>query len=602
MQPIVCRHVASRRIANASPVLVRSVPFVAAVALCGITASAFANPAFVERSLTSGLLANQAPSENLEFTPYFVSRMIGAGAIGDFDRDGDPDVLVLSGGTTPDRLFINNGGSFTDMAPKWGVDRTHIGIGACVGDVDGDGWLDIFVTSFGLSESPADPVESQHLLYRNNGDGTFTDIAASAGLRQFGTDAPQGWGPAFGDYDLDGDLDLAVPSWTGGGTRLFRNEGDGTFEDVSAEAGVQSTMPQGFSAAFVDMDGDRYPELLVASDFGGSQYLRNNGDGTFSDLTVESGTGLDGNGMGHVIADFDGDGRQDWYVTSIHTAFPNGPHVPGDGNYLYRQAGSHAFDNATTPVTRDGGWGWGVEAIDLDHDGRLDIVETNGWPLPNGIGETEWLGEPCHVLLNLGDDQFQNITDSCGLDWSGMGRGLVRFDADRDGDQDVIVFAFDDALRYYMNALEPGPDRGWIDIRLDTNAHPRLAPDGFGAEVAVRTGDTWHRRMLTGQSTFASQSELSVHFGLGSARMLDDVRITWNDGSVTTLGPTPVNQHLVIDSGFSSDRTGDGRVAFLDLLVVLSDFGSDDAGSDLDASGSVDLPDLMILLSNWSFD
>jgi hypothetical protein len=574
---------------------------VAGVFVCmGSGATAGDGPAFSEVSALVGLVTTQTPSPNLVASPFDVSRMMGAGAIGDFDRDGRQDVFVLSGGTQPDRLFMNTGTGFLERAAEAGLDAQHIGIGACVGDIDGDGWLDIFVTSFGRSENAGDPVQDQHRLYRNNGDGTFTDIADAAGLRSLDWTIPAGWGPAFGDYDLDGDLDLAIPSWTRGGPWLMRNEGDGTFTDVSDAAGVRNTMTQGFSATFADMDGDRYPELLVAGDYGTSLYFRNNRDGTFTETTVDSGVGLDDNGMGHVVADLDGDRDPDWFVTSIHSAQVQTPSIPGTGNFLYRNDGGHTFavpEPAETTI--DGGWGWGVEAVDIDHDGRLDLIETNGWPLPNAAGQLEWQSDPCFVWRNLGGMSFQNIAASCGLDWAGQGRGLVRLDLENDGDQDILIFAYNDAVRVYRNELASGPDRGWLRVGLDTAGHPRLAPDGFGTAIEVTAGGITQFRQMHGGSTYASQSELTAHFGLADARIIDEIRVRWNDGSVTVLTNVRPNQHLVIESGFSSDLDGNGSAGFMDLLTMLSRYAQPDPAADLDADGLVDVDDVIILLENW---
>lgn len=574
---------------------------VASMFVCmGDRATAGDAAAFSEVSALVGLVATQTPSPNLDTSIIFVARMIGAGAVGDFDRDGRQDVFVLSGGTEPDRLFMNSGSSLIERAAEAGLDAQHIGIGACVGDIDGDGWLDIFVTSYGRSESADDPVEDQHRLYRNNGDGTFTDIAEAAGLRSLDWSLPAGWGPAFGDYDLDGDLDLVIPSWTRGGPWLMRNNGDSTFTDVSDAAGVRDTLTQGFSATFADMDGDRYPELLIAGDYGTSRYYRNDRDGTFTEITAGAGVGLDGNGMGHAVADLDGDRDPDWFVTSIHSVHVETPSIPGTGNYLYRNDGGNAFTvPGNAAATIDGGWGWGVEAVDIDHDGRLDLVETNGWPMPNADGQLEWQSEPCYVWRNLGGMNFQNIAASCGLDWAGQGRGLVRFDLENDGDQDIVIFAFDDEVQLYRNDLAPGPNTGWLRVQLDTAEHPRLAPDGFGTSIEVTAGGITQFRQIHGGSTFASQSELSAHFGLADARIIDEIRVRWNDGAVSVLTDVRPGQHLTIESGFSSDLDGDGRAGFMDLLTMLSRYAQPDAAADLDADGLVDVDDVIILLENW---
>ncbi|MEL7473378.1 MAG: VCBS repeat-containing protein, partial [Planctomycetota bacterium] len=294
--------------------------WVRAIAVCGLCVSGVASGQeilFTDATQASGI------SSGFEF-PAGVNppqKMLAGGAVGDFDRDGDQDLFVLSGGSAPDRLYINDGmGVFTDQAVAWGVDRSHLGAGAAVADVNNDGWLDLFVTSHGMASAPGTP--GNHALYMNNGDGTFTDRALQSGLQTI-TSVADGFGAGFGDYDLDGDLDLAVAGWMfeAGGNRLFQNDGTGQFTDVTAAALPASVFDcRGFSPWFHDMDGDRLPELLWTSDFGTSRYLVNNGDGTFADFTAASGTGLDSNGMGATIADMNGDGLPDWYVTSIDNA------------------------------------------------------------------------------------------------------------------------------------------------------------------------------------------------------------------------------------------------------------------------------------------
>ncbi len=480
------------------------------------------------------------------------------GAVGDFDRDGWQDLFVPSGGTTPDRLYMNNGdGTFTDRAAEAGIAARHHGYGAAVGDVDSDGWLDIFVISYGTVDQRF-TMPGNHRLYRNNGDGTFTDIAARAGVATTSLKQPTGTGASFGDYDLDGDLDLAIASWFygEGGNALFRNNGDGTFENVTSLLPFQGNRaPMGYTPLFADMDGDRYPELLWAGDYFTSRYLRNDGGRGFTDITAQSQTGLDANGMGATAADLDNDGRLDWFVTSVSTRFAI-EKAPGTGNFLYRNQGDHLYESVGASAgVEEGGWGWGAVAVDLDHDGWLDLVQTNGWEGHNSRGDAEWQSETTRVFRNLTAASaalaFADVAEQAGLVHREQGRGLVHLDYDNDGDQDLVIFNNGGLPTLVRNELNPGSDGSdgserWLRVFLDTAARADLAPDGFGTLVAVRTGDTRQVRYIGAAAGYLGPSELSAHFGLGAAPVVDELQVHWADGSTSTFHQVPTNRTLTI--------------------------------------------------------
>lgn len=515
--------------------------------------------------------------------------MAAGGAVGDFNRDGHQDLFVLGGWGNPDRMFINNGdGTFTEAGASWGVDRVHRGLAVAVGDIDGDGWLDLYVTT----EPGGGP--SANSLYHNNGDGTFTDVAAAAGVATPSLGHSGGWGAAFGDYDLDGDLDLAVADWLNPatGNRLFRNNGDSTFTDVTAAAtGTALAARQGFSPRFCDMNGDGWPDLLWVSDFGRSAYLVNNGDGTFFEQTAAANVGLDGNGMGTSVGDFNGDGRPDWFVTSIYSPQPQ-PNQPGTGNMLYLNKGDHVFtESGVAAGVVDGGWGWGSVAVDFDQDGRVDLAHTNGWPDP------EFENDPTKVFRNTtlnGVASFQQIAPACGVTHTGQGRGMLNFDYDGDGAQDIVIFTNDGDLVLYRT--EPPANTHWLRLFFSTVGAPGLAPDGYGVHVIATTAGIAQHRWVCGGSNFLSQSELSAHFGLGASSVVDELRIRWPDGREHVWTNVAADQAITIPVCVA-DFNQDGAVSVSDIFTFL---GAWFAGSgDVDLSGTSTVPDIFAFLVRW---
>ncbi len=465
--------------------------------------------------------------------------MVGAAAA-DFNNDGWVDLFAIGGGLEYDALFINQGNStFKNMAAAAGLEELHVGSGAAVGDYNKDGWLDIYVTSFGPLASIG---PGGNRLYRNNGDGTFTDVAAEAGVNLTSAEMEDGMGSSFGDYDLDGDLDLFVTGWRKEslGNRLFQNNGDGTFSDVTDAAGIVDDGIRGFSPCFADMDEDHYPELLLVADFGTSQYYVNNGDGTFVEHTQESAVGKEWSGMGSTVGDFNNDGRLDWYATAIHDADDEGR---GEGNKLYYNQGNQKFKEvAEAAGVDDGGWGWGAISVDLNHDGWLDLVETNGW-----ADLFSYKNEESKLWLSNGDDTFTEVSQEIGFTNISDGRGLLNFDYDNDGDQDIVVTALDDSLQLYRNDLN-GPQTNWLRVLLDTRARATIAPNGLGSKVSARVGNQTFYRYIVACPHFLTQSELTAHFGLGQATMVDELRVEWPDGTVTTMENVPINQTITVSA------------------------------------------------------
>lgn len=524
--------------------------------------------AFTNQTGPAGLAASHVPTYGDGF--------LAGGTVGDFDGDGSQDIFFPGGGGAPDRLFLNDGtGHFTDQSVAWGLTGNHGGTSATAADYDADGDLDLFVNSF-----------QGNRLYQNQG-GSFVNVIAAAGVL-----SASRYGAAFGDHDLDGDLDLAVVDWSSAAqNRLFRNDGDGTFTDVTAASGVGSALSGivGFTVRFCDMDGDRYPELLWVGDFGTSRYLRNNANGTFSNLTASAGVGFDSNEMGHTVADFDRDGDFDWYITTINT------------NNLYRNDGNHSYTQiGEVSGVSNTGWGWGTVACDFDHDGRIDIAATSqssGQFLFRNLGQ---------VGTNPLLFQFWNIGFSSGV----SGRGLANLDADADGDQDLVIFPRSGPLQFFRNDLS-GPDTHWLRITLGRGAASDIAPHGAGAVITVATGGTTQLGRIDLGANYLSQSEIAAHFGLGAATIADTVTVDWASGTQTVLTDVAVDQTLHIEAEGPpepefrrGDANDDGAVDLADAISSLAMLFSggppapcSDA-ADTNDDGSIDISDAVLVLAH----
>ena len=573
------------------------------VSCAGMACSlSLAQLSFVDATAASGLGVAVHDTTTLfnQVGTQFYS-MTGGCCVADFNQDGWQDIFLLGGGNGPDHLMINNGdGTFTDQAAAWGIGGafgTHMGIGCSVGDYDGDGLMDIYITSAGPSALPTNtPGPGNHRLYRNTGTG-FVDVAAAARVQFTSPNMPDGFGSTWGDYDRDGDLDLYIGGWmkASDSDRLYRNDGNGQFTDVTLAAGLTTNISRGFSPRFADMDGDLWPELLIASDFTTSKYLANNGDGTFTNITAAAGCGLDGNGMGNTIGDFDNNGRPDWYVSSIYSLMPNMNDVPGTGNMLYMCIGPHAFAESSVAMgVNDGGWGWGTVSGDFDLDGDEDIFETNGWTFPDLLGGFQWLTDPCYLYENQSGASFVEVGAAAGVGGPDQGRGMVRLDADNDGDLDVLVFALNGPPVYYQNQASGT----WLRVFLDATGEPTIPTAGIGSVVEVWSGGVRQRRIIDAGSSFLSTSELSASFGLAGATNADVVRVRWSDGRTTTLRNIAASQTITLtpDSGpacpadltttGSTNGIPDGVINGSDFTYFLSLFASAHPASDLTTTGS----------------
>jgi hypothetical protein len=449
----------------------------------------------------------------------------GGVASGDYDGDGWVDLYILQGQSGPNRLLRNNGnGVFQDVAAAAGVAlAADCWSGPTFADFTGDGKLDLFVGGV-LGTGPR--------FFRNQGDGTFEDVTAATGV----TIDTASVGASFGDYDRDGDLDFFVTRW---GTEpavgellkyVWRNNGDGTFTGFGSDIGIDGFLDRGvdrsFAPNFADINSDGWPDFLVTSDFGTSRVFLNDQDGTFTDVTNPAVI-TDQNGMGAAVVDFDDDGDLDWFVTSIYNASTG-----KDGNRLYRNPGNGNFSDYTTAAAvRIGYWGWGACAQDFNNDGFVDLLHENGWSTPDAV----------RLFVNNGNATFTERSQELGLLTVVEARGVSCFDYDRDGDIDVFVAPNNDSSVLYRN--EGGNLGNFLQVRLVGTA-PNT--EAIGARVYGTIGARTQLREIRAGSNYVSQDPAVAHFGLGTATQVDQLQVVWPDQSTTTLNNVSANQFLVV--------------------------------------------------------
>ena len=486
----------------------------------------------------------------------------GGVASGDFDGDGLVDLFVLRGDIGPNLLYRNVGGNaFEEVAEAAGVAYTKSQFenyrhsGPAFADVDGDGDLDLFVG--GIEYDPS-------FLFRNEGDTTFTDVSVGSGIDTVA--ARYTLSAAFGDYDLDGDLDMFLTHWgtpRGIGDQvdtehLWRNDTVGgviRFTDVSLLAGiapdiiepepVESFSGAGFdytfSPTFARIDGDRFPDLLITGDFRTSMVYLNNTDGTFRNAT-DRDVIVDRNGMGSAVGDYDGDGDLDWFVTSIWSR----PDENGDqrfklGNRLYNNEGGVFADVTDAAGVHDGGWGWAACFADFDNDTDLDIYHTNGWIEPFAPDHFDM--DASRLFVAAGDGTFTEAADAAGV--SDRERGYAAVCADFDNDGDVDIFQ---AHRNTGNAAtlwrNDSPANDYLKVRL-VGSPPNT--EAAGARIRATVGDKELLREIVIGSNYTSQNPTVQLFGLGEASSVDKLVVEWPDGSTTTRTGVTSGTTLVLE-------------------------------------------------------
>lgn len=469
-------------------------------------------------------------------------RIAGGAAAGDYDNDGDIDLFIVRGDIGPNLLYQNDGsGTFADVAAAAGVaytrssDENYRHSGPTFADMDGDGDLDLFVG--GIHNDPC-------FLFENQGDGTFLDVTAGSGLDEI--DSVHTLSAAFGDYDLDGDLDLFLGHWTGGlvsmgdpddTENLWRNDSDQAgirFTSVSASAGISPSIltydrDDSFTPTFARIDDDEYPDLLVVGDYGSSKIYMNNRDGTFSNATTLSpfvdNTNSD---MGSAVGDFDNDGDLDWFISAALGTDPFLGVFYGVGNRLYLNDGDGTFSNHSSIAgIVDGGWGWAACSADFNLDGNLDIYHTNGWYT---VGNEDFLSDASRLFMSQGDGTFLEMSEAYNIVDTEQGRGVVCADFDNDRDVDVLL-------------LHRDPDNSATLFRNDIAVNNALSieligmppnTEAVGARIRVTVNAVTQTREVVIGSNFTSHDPTRQIFGLGSATHADTVEITWPGGVTET--------------------------------------------------------------------
>ena len=483
----------------------------------------------------------------------------------DFDNDGLPDLFFSNGADlahgkpSPGNVLYHNlgNGKFEDVTKKAGVAGNGMfATGATVGDYDNDGFLDLFVTGYNSRQ-----------LFHNNGDGTFTDVTAKAGVSGGGWSSSAAWV----DYDRDGYLDLFVARYLeydiktapycgykqegyrmycdpqqfdGVPAQLFHNNHDGTFTDVSVKAGIANRAGKGLGVVVGDIDLDGWPDIFVTNDGVRNFLYRNKGDGTFQDITYTAGTGFDMNGkamagMGTEIADFDGDGLPDIFLTAFSREY----------NTLFRNLGKLQFEDVTLKAGLQSGFltlAFGAKLFDYDNDGLLDIFCTNGHVTDNvELYDPQLTYRQSDLLYqNIGGGRFKDVSAESGPAFriKHVGRGAAVADFNNDGDLDIVIADCGGPALLYRN--DGGNRNHWLAIKARGRESNRF---GLGSKVRVTAGGATQYREINPSGSYLSTSDMRLYFGLGKETVARRLEIEWPRGKKQVLENVPAGQVLTLD-------------------------------------------------------